>query len=171
MASWWKWNSYLKSLTTGLSINGTTVASNKRLNCNEKPLGNLVGVINSLKPMEYDQTISLIEHRTDCTPQFHQCGFIVQNFRKLKNWSTQWLEEKLEKMGKRPSDILSFNIVFTYAIKAVQELHQLVKQRQAQIDAQPQQIDRAINVKLNAWLLSYQYFWHIMQNNNESNFF
>ena len=64
-------------------------------------------------------------------------------------------------MGKRPSDVLSFNIVFTYAVKAVQELHQLVKQQQSQIDAQPQQIDRLINVKLNARLLYYLYLLHI----------
>ena len=65
-------------MTTGLSVSGTTVASKKRLKCNDKLLVNPVGVINRLKPMAYDQTVSLIEQRTDGTPHFHQCGFIVQ---------------------------------------------------------------------------------------------
>ena len=72
----------MKSLTTGLSVNGTTVASDKRLKCNEKPV---VGVINRSEPVEYDQTVILIEQCTEGTPEFHQCGFIVQQVQKLKN--------------------------------------------------------------------------------------
>ena len=78
MASWWKWNSYLKSFTTGLTVNGTTVASDKRLKCNKRPLVNAVGVINRLEPVECDQTLSLLEQCTEGAPQFHQCCFIVQ---------------------------------------------------------------------------------------------
>ena len=39
---------------------------------------------------------------------------------------------------------LSYNAVFTYAVKAIQELDQVVQQQQTQIDAQTQQIDRLI---------------------------
>ena len=60
------------------------------------------------------------------------------------------IEEDIGENGKKTIRCLSFNSVFTYAIKAVQKLHQLVEQQQAQIDAQTQQIDRLINVKLNA---------------------
>ena len=40
--------------------------------------------------------------------------------------------------------------MFTYAVKAIQELDAIVKQQQEQIDAHKQQIDRLINVILNA---------------------
>ena len=52
--------------------------------------------------------------------------------------------------GKETIRSLSLYFVFTYAFKAVQELHKLVKQQEAQIEAQTQQIDRLINVRLNA---------------------
>ena len=39
---------------------------------------------------------------------------------------------------------LNYNAVFTYAVKAIQELDQVVQQQQTQIDAQTQQIDRLI---------------------------
>ena len=52
--------------------------------------------------------------------------------------------------GKETIRCLNYNIVFTYAVKGVQKLHQLVEQQQAQIDAQKQQIDRLIHIILNA---------------------
>ena len=45
---------------------------------------------------------------------------------------------------------LTYNIVFTYATKAIQELRDIVKQQQEQTDAQKQQIDRLIDIMLNA---------------------
>ena len=60
------------------------------------------------------------------------------------------IEGEIGENGKETIRCLSFDIVFTYAIKAVQMLHQLVEQQQAQIDAHTQQIERLINVKLNA---------------------
>ena len=43
--------------------------------------------------------------------------------------------------GREAITCLNYNIVLTYAAKAVQELHHLVEQQQAQIDAQKQHID------------------------------
>ena len=60
------------------------------------------------------------------------------------------IEGEIGEDGKETISCLSFKIVFTYAVKGVQKLHQLVEQQQAQIDAQTQQIDRLINLKLNA---------------------
>ncbi|MFM7984693.1 MAG: hypothetical protein ACKPKO_35760 [Candidatus Fonsibacter sp.] len=47
---------------------------------------------------------------------------------------------------------LNYNAIFTYAVKAIQELSDIVKQQQIQIDAQKQQIDRLINVILSTEL-------------------
>ena len=52
--------------------------------------------------------------------------------------------------GKETMKCLNYNIVFTYAVKAIQELSDIVKKQQEQIDAQKQQIDRLINIILNA---------------------
>ena len=50
---------------------------------------------------------------------------------------------------------LNYNTVFTYVVKAIQELSDIVKQQQEQIDAQIQQINRLINIILNAYYVSY----------------
>ena len=59
------------------------------------------------------------------------------------------------KIGEERKDTLkglNYNTVFTYAVKAIQELSDIVKQQQEeQIDAQKQQIDRLIDIILNAW--------------------
>ncbi|MFM7984607.1 MAG: hypothetical protein ACKPKO_35305 [Candidatus Fonsibacter sp.] len=36
-------------------------------------------IINKLEPVEYDQTVDLVEQYTTDTPQSHQCGFIAQS--------------------------------------------------------------------------------------------
>ena len=113
-------------------------------------LVNAVGVINRLEPVEYDQTVSLIEQCTECTAQFHQCGFIVQKLQIIEELKHAVIEGEIDEDGKETISCLSFNIVFTYAVKGVQKLHQLVEQQQAQKDAQTQHIDRLINLKLNA---------------------
>ena len=74
----------VKIWASGLAVNGTTVSSDKILTLNEKPLVNAIGVINRFEPVEYDQTVSLIEQYTDGSPQFDQCGSIVQKEEKLK---------------------------------------------------------------------------------------
>ena len=55
--------------------------------------------------------------------------------------------------GKETVRALNYNAIFTYAAKAIQELSDIVKQQQEQIDAQTQQIDRLIHVILKVYFL------------------
>ena len=48
--------------------------------------------------------------------------------------------------GKETLRCLNYNIVFTYAVKAIQELSDIVKQQQEQIDTQKQHIDRLVDI-------------------------
>ncbi|MFM7986697.1 MAG: hypothetical protein ACKPKO_46020 [Candidatus Fonsibacter sp.] len=42
-----------------------------------------MAVINKLEPVEYDQTVDLVEQYTTDAPQSHQCGFIAQSVQKM----------------------------------------------------------------------------------------
>ena len=66
---------------------------------------------------------------------------------------------ELTKTGKTQSDVLIVSGVFTYAVKATQELSEIVKQQQKQIDDQNQKIDKLIMcdflcLVLLIWLIS-----------------
>ncbi|MFM7989193.1 MAG: hypothetical protein ACKPKO_58755 [Candidatus Fonsibacter sp.] len=50
--------------------------------------------------------------------------------------------------GKESLRGINYNAVFTYAVKAIQDLHEIVKLQQIQIDTQKQQIDKLINIIL-----------------------
>ncbi|MFM7987885.1 MAG: tail fiber domain-containing protein, partial [Candidatus Fonsibacter sp.] len=70
--------------STGLNVVGTvTTTSDKRMKFNEKSVNNALDVINKLEPVEYDQTVDLVEQYTPETPQSHQCGFIAQSVQKI----------------------------------------------------------------------------------------
>ena len=111
---------------------------------------NALDVINRLEPVEYDQTVDLIEQYTEDTPQFHQCGFIAQKVQQIEELKHVVVGGEIGEDGKDTIRGLNYNIVFTYAVKAIQELSDIVKQQQEQIDAQKQQIDRLIDIILNA---------------------
>ena len=53
---------------------------------------------------------------------------------------------KIGNDGKESIRGLNYNAIFAYAVKAIQELHEIVKQQQIQIDAQTQHIDKLINI-------------------------
>ncbi|MFM7980342.1 MAG: hypothetical protein ACKPKO_13600 [Candidatus Fonsibacter sp.] len=57
---------------------------------------------------------------------------------------------KIDNDGKESIRGLNYNAIFTYVVKAIQELHEIVKQQQIQIDSQKQQIDKLINIILTA---------------------
>ena len=136
---------------TALYVGGTTVSSSdKRLKFNEKPLTNALDLINRLEPVEYDQTRDLTESYTADTPQSHQCGFIAQSVQQIDELKYAVIGGEIGEDGVESIRYLNYNVIFTHAVKAIQELSQLVKQQQEQIDAQKQQIDRLINVILNA---------------------
>ena len=143
----------MQLLTTGLSATGTVTSSGKRLKYYEKPIVNAISVINRLVPVEYDQTVDLIEQYTEDTPQFHQCGFIAQKVQQIEELKHVVIGGEIGEDGKETVRCLNYNIVFTYAVKAIEELSDIVKQQQEQIDAQERQIDRLINIILNACFL------------------
>ena len=46
----------------------------------------------------------------------------------------------MARMVSKPSDIPNYNVIFTHAVKAIQELSQLVKAQQVQIDELQKQL-------------------------------
>ena len=135
--------------TTRLNVVGTvTTTSDKRFKLNEKPLVNALDIINKLEPVEYDQTYDLVDAYTPETPQSHQCGFIAQSVQQIDELKHAVVGGDIGEDGKESVRALNYNAVFTYAVKAIQELHEIVKQQQIQIDAHKQNIDKLINIIL-----------------------
>ena len=126
---------------SGLYLDGALVtASDKRLKFNEKPLVNALDIINRLEPVEYDQTYNLTDTYTEDTPQSHQCGFIAQSVQQIDELRHAVIGGTVGEDGKESLRALNYNAVFTYAVKATQELSQLVKAQQLQIDELKQQL-------------------------------
>ena len=127
--------------SSGLSVGGTFVsASDKRLKFNEKPLTNALDVINQLEPVEYDQTYDLVDQYTSDTPQSHQCGFIAQSVQSIDELKHAVVGGQVGDDGKESVRALNYNAIFTYAVKAIQELSQIVKAQQVQINELQAQI-------------------------------
>ena len=125
---------------SGLYVGGTLVYySDKQLKFNEKPLVNALGLINRLTAYEYDQTIDIVDKFTKDTPQSHQAGFIAQDVQKIDELKFAVQGGTIGEDGKESVRALNSNVVFTYAVKAIQELSDIVKQQQIQIDSQQQQ--------------------------------
>ncbi|MFM7984065.1 MAG: tail fiber domain-containing protein, partial [Candidatus Fonsibacter sp.] len=91
-------------------------------------------VINKLEPVEYDHTYSLEEHYTPDAPQSHQCGFIAQSVEQIDELKHTVVGGTVGKDGKESLRGLNYNAIFTYAVKAIQELSQIVKAQQVQTD-------------------------------------
>ena len=120
---------------TSLSVGGSTVSSSdQRLKFNAKPLTNALDVINRLEPVEYDQTQDLTETFTTDTPQSHQCGFIAQSVQQIDELKYAVVGGEIGEDGVESIRYLNYNVIFTHAVKAIQELSQLVKAQQMQID-------------------------------------
>ena len=127
--------------TTGLTVNGfVTQSSDSRLKFNSKSLTNGLTVINKLEPVEYDQIYELVEQYSPDTPQSHQCGFIAQSVEQINELRHAVVGGVVGEDGKESLRALNYNAVFTYAVKAIQELSQLVKAQQLQIDELKQQL-------------------------------
>ena len=119
--------------SANLQVNGTVVAtSDKRFKFNEKPLTNALDVINQLEPVEYDQTYDLDDQYTSDTPQSHQCGFIAQSVQAIDELKHAVVGGQVGEDGKESVRALNYNAIFTYAVKAIQELSELVKAQQVQ---------------------------------------
>ena len=105
----------------GLYAGGTLVsASDTRLNFNEKPLVNALDMIRKLKPVEYDQTFVLVDKYTQETPQSHQAGFIAQDVQNIDELKLAVQGGIIGEDGKESVRALNYNVVFRYAVNAIQ---------------------------------------------------
>ena len=128
---------------TALMCGTTTLASSdKGLKFNENPFNKRLDAISRLKPVEYDQTHDLVEHTTPDTPQSHQCGFKAQRVQQIDELKYAVAGSNIDEQGKETIRYLNYNSIFPHAVKTIQELSDIVKQQQEQIDVQKQQIDR-----------------------------
>ena len=107
---------------------------------NEKPLINALDVINKLKPLEYDITQDIVDEFNENTPHIHQCGFIAQSIQEVDELKHAVMGGEIGEDGKETIRSLNYNAIFTYAVKAIQELSQLVKAQQVQIDELQKQL-------------------------------
>jgi hypothetical protein len=122
-------------VTGSLYVGGVQItASDRRLKLNEKPLVNALAVINILEPAEYDQTHMLVDQYTSDTPQYHQCGFIAQSVEQIDELRHVVLGGELGEDGTDNLRGLNYNALFTYAVKAIQELSKIVEAQQSHID-------------------------------------
>ena len=128
------------SPSTGLTVNGTAVTSDKRLKFNEKQLTNALDVINRLEPCEYQQTQEIVDHVTPDIQQSHQCGFIAQSVQQIDKLKYALVGGDIDEDGVESIRYVNYNVIFTYAVKAIQELSQLVKAQQMQIDEVQKQL-------------------------------
>ena len=137
-SQYWYWSigptERMRLTATTLTVNGSAVSSDKRLKFNEKPLVNALNVINRLEPIEYDQTQDLVDEYTSDTPQSHQCGFIAQSVAQIDKLKHAVIGGEVDDDGKESIRALNYNAVFTYAVKAIQELSQIVQAQQVQIN-------------------------------------
>ena len=97
-------------------------------------------MINKLEPIEYDQTQDIVDQITPDTPQSHQCGFIAQSIQQIEELKHVVAGGEIGEDGKETIISLNYNAIFTYAVKAIQELRQLVKAQQVQIDELQKQL-------------------------------
>jgi len=107
-----------------------------------------LNIINKLEPVEYDQTYDLVDAYTPETPQSHQNGFIAQSVERTDELKHTVLGGKIDTDGKESIRGLHYNAIFAYAVKAIQEWSDIVKQQQIQIDTQKHNIDKLINIIL-----------------------
>ena len=78
--------------------------------------------------------LNLVDHYTPETPQSHQCGFIAQSVEKIDELKHIVEGGVIGEDGQETLRGINYNAVFTYAVKAIQELHDIAKLQQIQID-------------------------------------
>ena len=77
----------------------------------------------------------MVDQYTVDTPQSHQCGFIAQSVQSTDKLKRAVVGGQVGDDGKDSIRALSYTAVFTYDVKAIQELHEIVKLQQIQIKA------------------------------------
>ena len=114
----------------------------------DKSLTNALDAISRLEPVEYDQTYYLVAQYNEDTLQSHQCGFTAQQAEQIEALKHAVFGGEVGEDGKDTVRALNYNAVFTYAVTAIQELHQVAQPQQMQIEAQKQHIGRLIDIIL-----------------------
>ena len=84
--------------------------------------------------MEYGQTCDLVYHYTTDTPQSHQCCFIAQSVQTIPELKHAVVGGEVGEDGTESIRQLNYNVVFTYAVKSIQELSEVAKAQQVQIN-------------------------------------
>jgi hypothetical protein len=142
---YWTIGAAVRLTLSSTSLTGPTYSatSDKRLKFNEKPLTNALNVINKLEPLEYDQTQAIVDQFNENTPHIHQCGFIAQSIQEVEELKHAVTGGEIGEDGKESIRSLNYNAIFTYAVKSIQELSQLVKAQQMQIDEMQKQLQGA----------------------------
>jgi len=90
--------------------------------------------MNKLELVEYDQTYDLVDTYTPKTPQSHQSGFISQSVERIDELKHAIVGGEIGDDGPEALRGINCNAVFTYAVKAIQELHEIVEAQQVQIN-------------------------------------
>ena len=101
---------------------------------NQKPLTNALDFIAQLDLVEYDRTHDLTLKYTVDTPQSHQCGFIAQSVQHIEELKYAVLGGIVGEYGIESIRHLNYNALFTYAVRAMQELHEVGQEQQLQKD-------------------------------------
>ena len=90
--------------------------------------------MSKLELVEYDQQYDLVATYTPETPQSHQSGFIAQSVERIAELKHAIVGGETGGDGQETLRGINYNAVFTYAVKATQELHEIAKAQQAKID-------------------------------------
>ena len=82
------------------------------------------------------KTHDLVEQYTPDTPQSHQCGRIAQQVQRNYELEYAVAGGEIHEQGKQTIIYVNYTSIFTHAVKAIQELSDIVKEHQEQIHAQ-----------------------------------
>ena len=96
---------------------------------------NALDVIDILEPIEYEQTHNLVNNYTPVTTQSHHCGFIAQSVQQTDQLKHSLVGGEIGDDGQATIISLKYKTLFTYAVKSIQELNDVVQKQQEQIDA------------------------------------
>ena len=116
-------NQSTKLSSTSLYVGGSAVHQVIR------PLTNALCVINQLQLIECDQTQDVAEEYTLDTPHYHQCGFITQSVQTNDELKYAVAGGEIDEEGKGTIRYLNYNTIFIHAVKAIQELANIVQKQ------------------------------------------
>ena len=81
---------------------------------------------------------NLVDQYTTDMQQSHQCGFIAQRGQQIQELKHRVIGGESDEDGKDTIRCFSYSVIFSFAVKAIQELSEKVKQQQQQVDEHSQ---------------------------------